>query len=479
MAIVYQSTDTSTAVFVANGDQLVVEDGVRISASGTAVVLSTGAVEGRIFNYGHITGPSPINLGTEQSRIVNHGTITATDGSAFYVTAPGSTSSAQTIVNYGAIDTTWDLIDFGPTSGTFGLAFINYGTFKAWGYTSWSYIDLNASYTNHGQMNVHILQGNYVLNTGLLEANYVYVGRYDSDTYGGTLVNHGIMTNLGPAGVQIDGYPSPDRAVNSGEIFGSVDLGGGADRYEGLAGGFVTEGIRGGDGNDTLAGGSNGDLLEGEADQDLLVGRDGEDTLLGGPGFDTLFGGEGNDLLDGGTNNDTLNAHGGNDTVRGDYGADILVGMDGADLLDGGPGNDTIDGGPGNDTLEGGDDDDVLRGRLGEDDLAGGLGRDFLTGGPGADNFVFRTPAQAGIGAARDQILDFVPGEDIINVVSMSAGVFSFIGTAPFSGINQIRVIETTTGSSIVQFNTDTDLDPEAEIRVANVTGLGAEDFAL
>lgn len=57
--------------------------------------------------------------------------------------------------------------------------------------------------------------------------------------------------------------------------------------------------------------------------------------------------------------------------------------------------------------------------------------------------------------------------------------MFSFIGTDPFTAINQIRVIETATGSSIVQFNTDADLTAEAELRVGGVTGLTMDDFAL
>ena len=157
----------------------------------------------------------------------------------------------------------------------------------------------------------------------------------------------------------------------------------------------------------------------------------------------------------------------------------MLVGQDGADNLDGGAGRDTLDGGGGNDILEGGDESDVLRGRAGEDELAGGLGLDFLTGGADADIFVFRTIAQAGIGVTRDQILDFEQGVDVINVVSMTPGAFTFVGTGAFIGANQIRVIETASGSSIVQFETTGDGTPDAEIRVAGVTGLTADDFAL
>lgn len=265
---------------------------------------------------------------------------------------------------------------------------------------------------------------------------------------------------------------------NAGSMIGDIYLGLNNDRYEGSAGTVIGT-IFGEEDNDTMAGGASTDVMDGGSGDDVLVGRGGDDDLIGGQGTDLVLGGAGNDKIQGGTENDTLNGNAGDDSLFGDANNDILVGQDGSDYLDGGDGNDTIDGGANNDVLEGGDGNDVLRGRGGEDELAGGLGLDYLTGGEGADVFVFRTIAQAGIGAARDQILDFEQGADLINVVSMSAGVFSFVGTAAFTAINQIRVIETANGSSIVQFNTDADLAAEAEIRVANVTGLTSDDFAL
>ena len=176
-----------------------------------------------------------------------------------------------------------------------------------------------------------------------------------------------------------------------------------------------------------------------------------------------------------------MTGNGGDDLVIGGPGNDLLVGQDGSDTLQGDDQNDTLDGGAGNDILEGGDGTDVLRGRNGEDELAGGLGLDFLTGGQDADVFVFRTTAQAGIGATRDQVLDFEQGLDVINVVAMAPGNFEFRGTAAFapSGNPELRLIETAAGSTIVQFDTDGDGAADAEIRVANVTGLTETDFAL
>ncbi|OWV47455.1 calcium-binding protein [Mameliella alba] len=203
--------------------------------------------------------------------------------------------------------------------------------------------------------------------------------------------------------------------------------------------------------------------------------------MFGGVNDDTIFGGSGDDSIDGGTQNDTVNGGSGNDTILGGTGDDLLVGQDGADRLEGGDNDDTMDGGNGDDVLEGGDGNDILRGRAGEDELAGGLGRDYLTGGQGADFFVFRALAETVVGANRDQILDFEQGVDLISVAGLSPGVFEFRGTAAFapSGNPELRLLETATGSTIVQLDNNGDGTPDAEIRVANVTGLTADDFVL
>lgn len=289
-------------------------------------------------------------------------------------------------------------------------------------------------------------------------------------------------------------YTSRDMIFNAGVMNGDIDFGAGADRYEGAAG-RVQGVIDGGQGGDSLSGGAFVDVLSGGEDDDLLVGRGGDDSLDGGLGADHLIGGDGNDVILGdgdavntGTDSvlgsgpdDTLVGNAGDDKMDGGAGADVIVGQDGADVMQGGSGNDTMDGGQGNDVLEGGEGNDVLRGRAGEDELSGGLGLDFYTGGADADIFVFRTAAHAGIGATRDQILDFEQGIDQINVAGMSPGVFEFRGTAAFapSGNPEIRLFETPTGSTIVQFDVNGDGATDAEIRVANVTGLTELDFAL
>ncbi|MBY0356093.1 MAG: right-handed parallel beta-helix repeat-containing protein [Rickettsiales bacterium] len=133
---------------------------------------------------------------------------------------------------------------------------------------------------------------------------------------------------------------------------------------------------QGTDGDNTLAG-TGGD--------DVINARAGDDTVSGGVGQDVIFGGSGKDRING---ND------GNDTLHGGSGLDYLSGDAGHDLLYGGTSMDTLSGDSGNDTLVGGD------------------GSDQLIGGSGNDVFVY------GRGSDRDTIVDFMKGEDVIDITN-------------------------------------------------------------
>ncbi len=326
------------------------------------------------------------------------------------------------------------------------------------------------------------------LATGSTTARIVNTGTIIGTNNDGILVNslHGggsVINNSGSVFGSNNAFRSgdgPDIIYNSGTFHGRVDLDGGDDRYDGGAG-IVTREIDGELGNDTIAGGDVADTMMGGEDDDLLVGRGGDDSMNGEDGNDTLFGGDGNDSMDGGLDDDVLTGNSGDDTVTGGAGNDLIVGQAGSDLLVGGRQDDTIDGGAGDDNLEGNSGNDILRGRSGEDELAGGEGRDFLTGGQDADAFVFRAFFESVPGANRDQILDFEQGLDLIIVSGLTPGVFEFRGTAAFSpsGNPELRLFETPTGSTIVQLDTNGDGSIDSEIRVANVTGLTADDFVL
>ncbi|WP_417211437.1 beta strand repeat-containing protein [Antarctobacter sp.] len=284
-----------------------------------------------------------------------------------------------------------------------------------------------------------------------------------------------------------------------------------ANRLDGGAGNDV---LLGGAGNDSLVGGEGNDLLRGDGGDDVFNGGGGIDTavfqgaidttvdlgtsaaqatghgndvLVGiqnvnsGAGNDHLFGNSAANVLSSGGGADLLRGGAGNDTLRAGSGNDQLVGQGGSDSLLGEGGDDTIDGGAGSDRLFGGADNDVLRGGDGEDMLAGGPGLDVLTGGNDADVFVFASAGDAGLGALRDQILDFETGVDLIDVAVMVPGAIGFRGTSAFapSGNAELRLFETPSGSTIVQLDTNGDGTVDAEIRVAGVIGLTAGDFVL
>jgi Ca2+-binding RTX toxin-like protein len=267
---------------------------------------------------------------------------------------------------------------------------------------------------------------------------------------------------------------------------------------------LAVENLTGGAFSDSLRGDAGHNVLTGLAGADTLIGYEGNDTLSGGVGADRLIGGIGTDTADyasalsgviadlanpaangaeaaGDTylSVENLGGSGFGDILRGNHLDNVLRGAEGDDSLIGREGRDSLEGGAGNDILRGDGGNDTLRGGAGEDVLIGGLGQDNLSGGDDADVFVFQTVADTQIGAQRDQIEDFTRGSDVINLAAMVPGAFTFVGTDPFSAANQIRVIETATGSSLLQINTDADMAAEAEIWVEAVTGLTADDFIL
>jgi serralysin len=481
MTTTFQSSGSTTTVDVPNGTVYVLRDYNDIyTANGDGLHLMTGVLATTVLNYGFIwADDNGVEVISDNARISNFGTLTSFTGDAFNL---GGGEGMVEIYNYGRVMANdGEVIDI-DTVGDKDIVLFNAGTMVARG----ADIVLDGAIGNIEITNSGILDGNELGMSGsgtsrLINTGQILTTGIDMRSEGAALlINQGTLINRDGSGALImTSLTAADTVLNGGGILGRIELGDGDDIFENTGTGFVSGRVLGEAGLDTLVGGEGADQMEGGGGSDVLIGRGGDDVLTGDGGADHILAGLGSDVVYGGTANDTINGGGGDDTLDGGTQNDVLVGQDGSDLLYGDEGADTLDGGDGNDVLEGGADTDVLRGRAGEDELAGGLGLDFLTGGADADAFVFRTTAHAGIGATRDQILDFEQGLDLINVVSMSAGVFSFIGTDPFTAINQIRVIETATGSSIVQFNTDADLTAEAELRVGGVTGLTMDDFAL
>jgi len=191
-----------------------------------------------------------------------------------------------------------------------------------------------------------------------------------------------------------------------------------------IANGVVIENASGGDGDDVLIG---------NAFANILHGNDGADYLGGGDGMDSLFGGEGDDWLVGGT---------------------------GADVLTAGPGNDLI---------------------------VGGRGGDQLGGGDGFDTFDFNSVRDSR-GQNRDVILDFVSGEDRINLRTMDADTsragnqnFRFIGEKALSpNGHQVHIrYDYANGLTIVEGDVNGDRKADFHIALSGILSLTKGDFVL
>lgn len=222
----------------------------------------------------------------------------------------------------------------------------------------------------------------------------------------------------------------------------------------------------------------------------FMYARETDDIAIGGSQLDDIiYGGSGNDTLSGARGRDTINGGVGNDSVRGNEGDDFLLGGLGNDLIRGDRGSDLITGQEGDDRIHGGEDADYLYGDFGADDIFGDAGDDYisgeggvdrLTGGAGADVFGFEPITGQARDLDRDTIVDFVRGQDHLNVGDWAGGAFTFIGGDAFSGSGTAEV-RTATGNGGVLVYGDADGNGvfDFSFKVANVATLDATDFYL
>jgi serralysin len=196
---------------------------------------------------------------------------------------------------------------------------------------------------------------------------------------------------------------------------------------------------------DVLNGDMAGNFIAGLAGNDVLCGRGGGDVLMGGSGADWLYGGAGSDTASyanaGGVTVDLVYVSLNTGEAAGDrfsfveglvgsFHGDILRGNAATNVLQGLAGNDVIDGRGGNDWIYGGN---------GHDALIGSSGADVLNGGAGGDVFMLRFFTDS-LPGARDTILDFTHGEDLIDLRLIDANTamagdqaFTFISGMSFT----------------------------------------------
>jgi Ca2+-binding RTX toxin-like protein len=129
---------------------------------------------------------------------------------------------------------------------------------------------------------------------------------------------------------------------------------------------------------------------------------------------------------------------------------------------------------------------DTLTGTAANDRIIGGAGTDRLIGGIGYDQFVFTAEGDSVPGAARDVIVDFMQGEDHIDLSALDANMgtagydaFNWIGQSGFSGAaGQLRASVYSSGT-IIQADLNGDKVADFEIGLSKQIELTSHDFLL
>ena len=216
------------------------------------------------------------------------------------------------------------------------------------------------------------------------------------------------------------------------------------------------ENVTGSNHSETINGNELNNVLEGRGGNDVINGGAGSDTYVfngSGIGTDTLFDSSGADRIVTDATAYKM-AHVGNDlqitlptgsfTIRNHFAGDpietfvdgkghtlilatgliggdkagIISGDNTSEYMDGGGGDDYLFGNGGKDQMFGSAGNDYLDGGTGNDILDGGSGDDQLFGDKGHDTFVFAPVEPDGLPPGDDMILDFVHGQDRIDLTA-------------------------------------------------------------
>ena len=465
------------------GDRIYIDTGVAVGADGAGANGLESAFGNHVIEvHGHLgsTLGRGIHLSGNSNGnhifISNTGAIGAYGGDAIRLDGVTVGNSFNDVATSGTIIST---VGYGIFSADVDLGVINSGYINGDGDTHSAIRALSGSVVNQA--------------TGVIAAGIVFssIAGQESEVFNyGIIGGGGGTVNTGGA---ITGGAGIETVFNYGTLAGGINLGDGADLYDGSGGGRVLggsiglgagndEGI-GSDQRDVFVDGLGNDVVDANGGNDMIgvtataAGTDGNDVYDGGAGIDTftalvasagvivdLNAGTstgartGNDLLSGiervfGSNfGDTIIGDGADNLIRGNNGNDIIFGGGGVDIIDGGVNTDTIN---------------------------GGAGRDRLTGGTQSDVFVFSLETDSGPTAAtRDIITDFVHLGDDIDISAL-LGTFTFIGGAAFSAAgNEVR-FQAEGSNTVVQISTDTDVAAEMSILLYGTIALDATDFIL
>jgi Ca2+-binding RTX toxin-like protein len=325
-------------------------------------------------------------------------------------------SQAIGVYGYGGIyknsGTISAQVVYSGSSDNFAVGLSLAGNFSVENSGSISAVNLNGGYSSaifiksYGSININ--------NSGVLRGQYGVHRPEDSSS------SELEKTSISNAGI-IEGRVllgrGADHVINSGQIKGLIELGGGTDIYDGR-GGRAVQGVQGAAGNDLFYAGNG---------PETFLGQEGDDTFMSGRGASVFDGGSGYDVVSyaleaknvtvslAETGSQRHSASGfsqfvGIEGLVGSSFGDKLTGDGLENRLNGALGNDRLAGGGGADVLLGGAGLDQLFGDEGDDALYGEAGADTLTGGGGADRFYFIK------GDGADVIVDFEVDKDRIKL---------------------------------------------------------------
>jgi Ca2+-binding RTX toxin-like protein len=295
----------------------------------------------------------------------------------------------------------------------------------------------------------------------------------------------------GPGNDFIDGGPGSDQArwLNDGgpqgvivDLLGIFTLGvpgrGEALRYVETGSGTITEidtlidieDVLGTGGADNISGSNNADILRGAFGNDTMDGRGGNDLMNGGSGDDAMFGGDGLDIADYENRNVPITVNLNLSPAEGRLVEDSVPERDTLFQIEG---------------VQGSSKADVFFGDISANLFRGLGGKDRLTGGGAADTFDYNAPADSSVGANRDVITDFVPGQDKIDVETIDANTgvagnqtFAFLVAkgANFTGAAQLRWRQEG-AVTLVEGNVNANLAADFQIELSGLKSMTAANF--
>lgn len=276
----------------------------------------------RIFNGGLIdTSGGLLNGGIlamgDFASIKNAGTI---HSSIAAITASGSNA---TVINTVIITVSSTFGEAVAMTGGVNCVFINSGTITSAGA---GIAGALSRIVNSGDI---IADGTGIIQSATIDFTLSNTGRIVAGNYGITtynedhftrIINSGtIISSLNSTlpGAAIQAYGGEVRIMNSGTLFGDVDVY--ANTFAMLNSGRINGDVKFSGAISTYTATATG-VVTGD-----IIAMGGPSRLQGGDSIDRLFGGESNDQIFGGGGNDLLNGGFARDVLTGGTGADVFV----------------------------------------------------------------------------------------------------------------------------------------------------------